>query len=97
MRRLLGKSGRIAVRPPGSSDDRVSESTLSIPGLGAIVFRDAHLSTYFQSPLSEGRRIDDRPGTSLDLGIDQRGPLWWKAHQLALGFVKTSMDVMNEI
>ena len=52
---------------PGSSDDRMGESSLSVSGFVAGIFRDAHLTADFESALSEGRWIDDRPGTTFHL------------------------------
>lgn len=97
MNRLLSQRRGVSVRTTWSPDNGVGEPALRIAGLVASVLGDAHLPTDLESSLGEGRRIDDRTGTAFDLWIDERRPLWRQSDQLSLGFVKTSVDVMNEI
>jgi len=97
MDRLLSQRRGVSIRTTRSPDDGVGEPALRIAGLVASVFGDAHLPTDLESPLGERRRIDDRTGSPFHLWIDERRPLWWQSDQLSLGFVKTSVDVMNEV
>lgn len=77
MRWLLRQGGRrFPVWTTDTPIGGVDEASLRVRGLFARVLGDPHLATDLQRPLSEGRWIDDRAGTTFHLRIDERRPLW---------------------